>query len=212
MPLRLPRRALSAFAGIALASLTASHAGGLEQLKAFIEDTRSMQASFEQTVTQQSGRKQQSASGTVSLLRPGKFNWRYQKPYEQLVVGDGQKLWIYDPDLNQVTVKSLGAALGSSPAAILAGSNDMEKNYTLTEQPGRDGIEWILASPKSRDSSFEQVRMGFSDKQLVVMELKDNFGQQTAIHFSKMSKNPKLAADLFSFTPPKGAEVVSADQ
>lgn len=212
MLLSFPRYAPCVFACITLTCLSAVEAGGLEQLKAFIEDTHSMQASFEQTVTQQSGRKQQSASGTVSLLRPGKFNWRYQKPYEQLVVGDGQKLWIYDPDLKQVTVKSLGAALGSSPAAILAGSNDMEKNYKLTEQPGKDGVEWVLASPKSRDSSFEQVRMGFSDRQLVTMELKDNFGQQTTIHFSKMDKNPKLAADLFNFTPPKGAEVVSADQ
>lgn len=208
----LPSLTRSTLLCISLTGILSAQAGGLEQLKAFIEDTHAMQANFEQTVTQQSGRKQQSASGTMSLLRPGKFNWRYQKPYEQQVVGDGQKLWIYDPDLNQVTVKSLGAALGSSPAAILAGSNDMEKNYKLVEQPAKDGIEWVLASPKSHDSSFEQVRMGFTDRQLVIMELKDNFGQQTAIRFSKVNKNPKLAADLFSFTPPKGAEVVSADQ
>lgn len=197
---------------LGLLSNLPAQAGGLAQLQAFIDSTRGLQARFDQTVTQQSGRKQQTASGTVAILRPGKFDWRYQKPYEQRVVGDGEKLWVYDPDLNQVTVKNLDAALGSSPAALLAGNNNLEKHYRLSELPARDGLEWISASPKSRENTFETVQMGFVNDTLMQMELKDNFGQQTVIRFTQTVKNPPLAVDLFRFIPPKGADVVSAMQ
>lgn len=207
-----PQRASLIIAAVSLANSPALLASGLDQLKAFLDSTQSMQANFEQTVSHQNGRKPQLASGTVAIQRPGKFHWRYQKPYDQQVVGDGQKLWIYDPDLNQVTVKKLDAALGSSPAALLAGSNDLEKSYRLSELPAKDGLEWVAAAPKSRENTFEAVRLGLADKQLVAMELTDNFGQHTVIRFIKPVKNPKLASDLFTFAPPKGADVVSADQ
>ncbi|MEH6458271.1 outer membrane lipoprotein chaperone LolA [Chitinimonas sp. JJ19] len=185
-------------------------AGGLEQLKGFLSQTQAFTASFQQTVSQKSG-KQQQASGTMAIQRPGRFDWNYVKPYEQRVVGDGKQLWIYDPDLNQVTRKRLDQALGDSPAALLAGSNDLEKSYKLTDMGSRDGLEWIEATPKNRDSGFEKVRMGFKDAQPMAMELADSFGQTTLIRFSNISRNPKLDANRFNFVPPKGADVVAAD-
>ncbi|QDQ28039.1 outer membrane lipoprotein chaperone LolA [Chitinimonas arctica] len=187
-----------------------SFAGGLEQLKGFLAQTQAFTASFQQTVTQKGG-KQQHAGGTVAIQRPGKFDWRYVKPYEQRVVGDGKQLWIYDPDLNQVTRKQLDRALGDSPAALLAGSNDLEKSYRLGELGKRDDLEWIEATPLNRDSGFEKVRIGFKDAQPMAMELADSFGQTTSIRFSGVTRNPKLSAGQFQFVPPKGADVVSAD-
>lgn len=185
-------------------------AGGLDQLKGFLAQTQSFTASFQQTVVQKSG-KQQQASGDVAIQRPGKFDWHYTKPYEQKVVGDGKQLWIYDPDLKQVTVKRLDKALGDSPAALLAGSNDLEKSYKLSESASKDGLDWVEAAPKNRDSGFDKVRIGFKDAQPMAMELADSFGQTTKIRFSNVVRNPKLDAARFTFVPPKGADVVSAD-
>ena len=186
----------------------AAQAGAIDQLKAFVAGTSSLRADFSQQVSGQRSAKQVS-SGTLSLQRPGKFRWVYTKPYDQLIVGDGSKLWLYDKDIEQVTVKKLDQALGSSPAALLAGSNDIDKAYTLKEAGRSDAVEWLEATPKSSDSTFQSVRMGFSQNELQLMELKDNFGQTTLIRFSKLEKNPKLGAELFRFTPPKGVDVIS---
>jgi chaperone LolA len=186
-------------------------ADGIGQLRSFLSSTRTLEASFSQTVSQGAGKPPQTAGGTMAISRPGKFNWAYTKPYAQRVVGDGQKLWMFDPDLNQVTVKQLDAALGQSPAALLADRNDLEHRYTLANLPDRDGLAWVEAKPKSRDNSFERVRIGFKDGLPAAMELNDNFGQQTTIRFSNTRRNTTLPASLFSFTPPKGADVVSAD-
>lgn len=186
----------------------AAQAGAIDQLKAFVAGTSSLRADFSQQVSGQRSAKQTS-SGTLSLQRPGKFRWVYTKPYEQLIVGDGSKLWLYDKDIEQVTVKKLDQALGSSPAALLAGSNDIDKAYTLKEAGRSDAVEWLEATPKSSDSTFQSVRMGFTQNELQLMELKDNFGQTTLIRFTKLEKNPKLGADLFRFTPPKGVDVIS---
>ncbi|MGQ5524318.1 outer membrane lipoprotein chaperone LolA [Chitinimonas sp. PSY-7] len=185
-------------------------AGGLEQLNQFLEQTKSFTADFQQTVTQKAG-KRQEASGTMAILRPGRFDWLYTKPYEQRVVGDGKQLWIYDPDLNQVTNKQLDRALGDSPAALLAGSNNLDKTYKLADAGKREGLEWVEATPKNRDTGFERVRIGFKDAQPIAMELADSFGQTTQIRFSKVVRNPKLDIERFNFTLPKGADVVSAD-
>jgi outer membrane lipoprotein carrier protein len=185
-----------------------SHADSLDKLKAFISGTQTMRASFEQNLTDKNGKKLQAASGTMQFSRPGKFRWEYVKPYKQQIVGDGAKLWIFDPDLNQVTVKKLGDSLGDSPAALLAGNNDLEKYYLLTDAGKLADIEWLEAVPKNKDSTFERMRMGFSGDALTLMELKDNFGQTTLIKFTSLEKNPKLAGDVFKFVPPKGADVV----
>ncbi|MGB9150095.1 MAG: outer membrane lipoprotein chaperone LolA [Burkholderiales bacterium] len=187
---------------------SASHADSLDKLKAFISGTQTMRAGFEQSVTDKNGKKLQAATGTMQFSRPGKFRWEYVKPYKQQIVGDGVKLWIFDPDLNQVTVKKLGDSLGDSPAALLAGNNDLEKYYLVTDAGTLDGVEWLDAVPKSKDTTFERVRMGFAGDSLTTMELKDNFGQTTLIRFSSLEKNPKLAGEVFKFVAPKGADVV----
>lgn len=198
-----------AAAALVLCMAGAAHAGGIEQLRAFVDGTRSAKATFTQTVTAKSGRVPQQAAGTMLFSRPGKFRWVYEKPYAQLIVGDGEKLWIYDKDLNQVSVKKLGDALGSSPAALLAGDNAFEKNFTVTDGGSADGLEWVNAVPKQADSSFERLRIGFKDNLPRTMELRDNFGQVTLLNFTAMTRNPALDAAQFRFTPPAGADVVS---
>lgn len=187
-----------------------AHAAAIEKLKTFIAATHSAQANFTQMVSDQNGRRMQSAAGVMQFQRPGHFRWTYQKPYEQIIVGDGAKFWMYDRDLNQVTVKKLDAALGSSPAALLAGSNEIERGFVLNEAGSRDGLEWLKAAPKAQDSSFSAVLMGFdADANLLAMELNDTFGHRTVLRFSGMQRNPKLSAQQFQFTPPAGADVIS---
>jgi outer membrane lipoprotein carrier protein len=196
------------FAALALLSAIPAFGGSIEQLHNFIQGAKTARAEFTQTVQDKNNKVTSESRGTMQFSRPGKFRWEYVKPYPQLIVGDGQKLWIWDSDLNQVTVKRLGQAIGSSPAALLAGSNEIENSFTLIDAGNHDGIEWLQALPKDRESTFENIRMGFGDAGLQAMELTDNFGQKTTIRFAKIEKNPKLAADLFKFTPPKGADVV----
>lgn len=183
-------------------------AGAIERLKAFAEQTRSARADFTQVVRDKDGATTQASSGKLVFERPGKFRWEYEKPYQQTIVGDGQKLWIYDKDLNQVTVKKLGGALGSSPAALLAGSNDIEQYYNLDAKGVKGGLDWLEAYPRDPDNMFSKVRMGFNGNQIDSMELYDHLGQVTVIRFSKLERNPQLAQNLFTFSPPKGADVI----
>lgn len=186
----------------------AAEASSIDKLKSFIQNTRSAKAQFSQKVMDRSGRLIQEGRGVMEFSRPGKFRWTYEKPYPQLIVGDGAKVWMYDADLNQVTVKKLDQALGSSPAALLAGDNAIERNFHLKDLGGQAGLEWLEATPKDKESSFESVRMGFGDGALEAMELRDRFGQTTVIRFSNQERNPKLAPELFKFAPPKGADVI----
>lgn len=185
-----------------------AQAGSVDSLRSFVRETQTARAHFEQTVLDRNGRGTSQASGVMAFSRPGKFRWTYDKPYAQLIVGDGAKLWIYDKDLNQVTVRKLDEALGSSPAALLAGNNEIERFFNLSDVGSRDGLEWLEASPKSNDTMFAAVRMGFSGATLKQMELKDSFGQTTIIRFDKLERNPKLPNDQFKFAPPKGADVI----
>jgi chaperone LolA len=186
-----------------------AQAGAVEKLKTYIAATHSAQAHFTQEVVDQSGKKIQSASGVMQFQRPGKFRWAYQKPYEQIIVGDGVKFWLYDVDLNQVTVKKLDAALGSNPAALLSGSNEIERGFALQDDGNQDGLDWLQATPKGSDTSFDKIRMGFNAQaELVAMELNDAFGHKTVLRFSNMQHNPKFSAQQFHFTPPKGADVI----
>ena len=185
-----------------------SQAAALDRLRGFVEGTKSGRADFVQTVASKSGRKPQNAAGSMMFSRPGKFRWTYDRPYYQLIVGDGEKLWVYDRDLNQVSVRKLSTALGSSPAALLAGDNALEKNFDLKEGGTVDGIEWVDAQPKSQDSGFQHLRIGFVGDALRAMELTDSFGQVTTIAFEKFERNPQLPASLFRFTPPAGADIL----
>ena len=193
---------------LVLASLAAGGAS-LESLKAMLEQTTTARAQFAQMVLDKDLRMLQQATGTMQFSRPGKFRWQYDKPYEQLIVGDGSRVWLYDKDLNQVTVRKMDRALGSSPAALLAGSNEIEKSYALSSAGLRDGLDWLMAVPRSRDTVFESVRLGFGKSGLEAMELRDQFGQITVIKFSTIERNARLPAEAFRFTPPKGADVIS---
>ncbi len=180
-----------------------------EDLKVLLRETTTARARFAQMVLDKNLKMLQESTGTMQFSRPGKFRWEYEKPYQQTIVGDGARVWIYDKDLNQVTVRKVDLALGTTPAALLAGSNDIEKSYTLTSTGNQDGLDWIEAVPRNRDTVFEKVRLGFSKSGLEAMELRDQFGQITVIKFSAIERNAKLAPEAFRFTPPKGADVIS---
>ena len=184
-------------------------AAATDALKVFLTQTQTVKARFAQMVLDKNMKPLQQAQGVMQFSRPGKFRWDYLKPYEQVIVGDGTRLWIYDKDLNQVTVRKLDGALGSSPAALLSGSNDLERDYKLTNLGMDKGLDWLEAIPKNRDTVFERVRMGFGKSGLEAMELRDQFGQITVITFADVERNPRLAADVFRFTPPKGADIIS---
>ena len=194
---------------IVLALPVSANAGGVERLKAFIAGAKTAEADFTQTVARKSGQITQQASGKMAFARPGKFRWDYAAPYEQVIVGDGVKLWLYDADLNQVTTRKLGDALSGTPAALLAGDNAIEKLFTLKDAGIADGMEWLEATPKNKDTTFEHIRMGFKGDVLAQMELSDNFGQRTTLKFSRFERNPTLSPTRFKFTPPKGADVIS---
>lgn len=188
-------------------------AAALDQFKAFVAGTKSAKGEFTQQLVKAdtSGGKDAKvsnpSSGTFQFARPGKFIWTYEKPYEQLLQADGEKLYIYDKDLNQVTVKKLGNALGSSPAAILFGSNDLEKNFTLKEVGSKDGLEWLAATPKAKDTTFDSIGIGMRNGVPAAMELRDSFGQVSLLTFSKFEKNPPMPENQFKFAVPKGADV-----
>lgn len=180
----------------------------MAQLKSFAEKTRSGRADFQQVVVGRSGRKPQQSSGSFAFSRPGKFFWAYERPYSQVLVGDGEKLWSFDKDLNQVTVKKQGQALGNSPASILAGESALERNFILKDIGDREGLEWVEARPRSKEGAFDVARFGFRDGQLRAMELEDNFGQTTHVSFSAFERNVSLDPGLFKFAPPKGADII----
>lgn len=182
----------------------------IDSLKTFVQGTRTVRATFSQTLIDRDMRILQKTTGTMQFERPGKFRWTYEKPYEQLIIGDGVRVWFYDYDLNQVTVRKLDLAIGSSPAALLAGNGAIESNFALSENGAQGGLEWLEARPKNKEGTFELVRLGFTPAGvLTAMELRDNFGQTTMLIFSGLEKNPRLGTDVFKFTPPKNADVIS---
>ncbi|MBU6468135.1 MAG: outer membrane lipoprotein chaperone LolA [Betaproteobacteria bacterium] len=198
---------LMALLGLGLASSV--YASGLSRLNDFIVHTKEGRASFTQTSINEKGQVIGKAStGVFEFSRPGLFRWDYVQPYKQSIIGDGQHLWIWDPDLEQVTKKPLGGSLGSTPAALLAGDNTLEKGFNLTEAPVDQGLEWVSALPKTQEAGFQSIKMGFDDHSLVVMELVDSFKHTVIIHFGTLDKSPHFKAGHFHFTPPAGADVI----
>jgi outer membrane lipoprotein carrier protein len=184
-------------------------ADGVNDFKDFFVKTQSVRAQFHQIVTDSKGKKIQEVDGTMQLQRPGKFRWDYKKPYVQEIVSDGKKIWLYDADLNQITVRSLDSALGASPAALLAGDKEIDKNFTVKELSRKNStLAWIIATPKEKDSGFDKVVLGFSGKNLQTMELLDSFGHTTTIVFSSIVQNPKLETSQFQLSPKAGADLV----
>jgi len=205
--MRIGMRAL-AFVVLAAGLSGNAFASGIEKLNQFVATMQTMQGAFDQRIQDKNGKLIQESNGTLAFARPGKFRWVYNKPYVQIIVGDGAKVWIYDEDLLQVTVRKLDQALGSTPAALLAGSNEMLREFALKDEGVRDGLDWVEAVPRNKDSNFDRIRIGFSATGLAAMELTDAFGQITWLRFRNVQRNPRLDPALFRFTPPKDADVV----
>src|SRR5574341_774744 len=191
-----------------LAVVSSVEGAAMDRFKTFVRDIKSARADFEQKVHDRSGKLTQESKGSFVFQRPGLFRWVYAKPVDQVIVGDGERVWIHDRDLNQVTVRKLSNALGSTPAALLAGSADVEKAFQFKDAGARDGLEWLEATPREREAGFERVLMGFGADGIHAMELVDHFGQTTKLRFSKLVRNPKVDRSEFRFTPPKGTDVL----
>ncbi len=190
-----------------LINASAVQAAALPKFNAFSQSASGL-ADFEQTVYDRAQKVVQISKGKFAFSRPGKFRWTYDKP-AQLIVGDGAKVWIYDADLNQVTVRKLDKAVSSTPASLLTGDGKIEVLFDLAEQGMQDGIEWLEAKPKKADTGFDRIRIGFSGDTLAAMELFDQFGTRTLLKFSNLRRNAAPDPALFKFTPPKGADVLS---
>jgi outer membrane lipoprotein carrier protein len=220
---------------VALAAPLAARADAVGQLKRYIATVHSGQANFIQEVLDENGKRLKVSSGTMQFSRPGKFRWEYQKPYEEIMVGDGAHVWMYDVDLQQITVRKLDTALGVSPAALLSGSHEIERDFELKDvgceahaeteqvepasrvagmnmaQCGKDAaaLEWLEATPRTKETSFRRIRMAFNARsELMVMELYDAFGHVTVLHFSGILRNPRFPRELFKFVPPPGVDVL----
>ena len=173
--------------GILLALMPpAATAASLQRFSEFINETLTARGEFEQKIFDRNRKLLQESRGTLAFSRPGKFRWSYVKPYAQLIVGDGSKVWIYDEDLKQVTVKKLDQALGSTPAALLAGNNEAMQAFRLSDKGTKDGLEWLEALPRDKESNFERIRMAFGVSGLQIMELVDSFGQTTVLRFKSL--------------------------
>ena len=201
-------RALRLVLLVVLLAAGSAQASSLERFQVYLRTTQSGRADFVQQVFDRNGKRVQESKGSFLFLRPGRFRWSYAKPYPQLIVGDGERIWIHDLDLNQVTVRKLASAIGSTPAALLAGAADIEKAFVLSEAGAKDGLEWLDAKPRERESGFERVRLGLGVAGVEAMELVDHFGQTTLLRFSDIARNPKLEGTEFRFTPPPGADVL----
>ncbi len=184
-----------------------ANSSSLERFQSYVRTTQSARADFEQKVFDKNGKLMQESRGNFAFLRPGRFRWTYVKP-PQVIVGDGDRVWIHDADLNQVTVRRVSRVLGATPAALLAGASDIEKAFELTEAGEKDGLEWLDAKPREKESGFERIRLGMDTSGIQAMELADHFGQTTVLRFSNLVRNPQIDPGTFRFTPPKGADVL----
>lgn len=206
------RRVLGALAlaatALLMAPLPSVAATASAQLQSFVDKVQSATGQFQQDRAGDGGGAQRSQSGTFAFQRPGKFRWQVTKPYAQLIVSDGKHVYQYDPDLDQVTERNASQAVGASPAALLFGSGSLSDAFTLQDQPDRDGLQWLRATPKNTNAGFSHVDIGFSAGLPVRLELLDAFGQTTRIVLSQMKTDPTIAADQFRFTVPKGAALV----
>lgn len=189
------------------AAAAANAQTAVDTLKEFVRDVKSGRAEFTQTVTSPDGAKKKTSSGKFEFSRPNRFRFTYLKPFEQVIVADGQKVWIYDADLNQASSRKFSQALGATPAALLAGGS-LEKDFDLAAQPAKDGLDWVEATPKAKDGSFKSVRVGFKGKTLSAIEVVDAFNQRSLLQFNQFVANEPIKPETFVFTVPKGADLI----
>lgn len=181
----------------------------VQQLQTFLKSSKSLTADFKQVLINEAGKPYQTSYGVFYLQRPGKFRWNYQKPFQQQIVSTSGKVWFYDNDLDQVTIKKLDESVGSTPALLLSGNISLDDNFTMQDQGVEGDLTWIKLLPKNQESSFKYILIGLDKGGLGGMELSDNFGQLTRIYFSNVVLNPAIKASIFEFEPPKGADVFS---
>jgi outer membrane lipoprotein carrier protein len=179
-----------------------------KSLQDYLGHVNSLSAKFEQYVYNRATQEPNLSSGIIIVKSPNKFRLEYVKPYRQLYVADGDKLWNYDEDLEQVTVKKQKDILLNSPAMVLSNPSKLDSAYKITSQGSKNNVEWFLLKPKGADSGFDQIRLGFAGKNLFVMELYDTFGQRTQLKFSELFYNPAINSQQFNFVPPKGVDVI----
>ena len=190
-----------------LLAAVGARADAVDSLREFNREAKSGRAAFTQTVTSPDGAKKKSSNGSFEFARPGHFRFSYAKPFEQTIVSDGRKVWLHDVDLNQVSVRPAAQALGATPAALLAGA-EIDKDFDLSAQPARDGLEWVQATPKAKEANIKQLLVGFRGKTLAALEIVDAFGTRSLLQFKDVVLNPKLPDETFKFVPPKGADVI----
>ena len=198
---------LSAMTNVAAAA-SADVEAGRERVETFLGGLQGLQAQFRQVLTDRSGRTIEEASGVLAIRRPNRFRWDYQDPYEQVIVADGSRVWLYDPDLEQVTVRKLDDTLSATPAMLLSGESNLEDNFTVTDVLKEQSVQWVKMTPKRADTDFKSVRLGFEGETLRFMELADKLGQTTQLEFTKVERNPVLDPSRFTFSVPPGADVI----
>lgn len=186
---------------------SAACADAVDTLREFVRDVKSGQAAFTQTVTSTDGARKKLSSGEFEFARPNRFRFSYNKPYTQLIVADGQKVWVFDADLNQASSRRIAQALGSTPAALLAGAA-LEPEFALLVQPSAGGLDWVQATPAAKDGPFQRMRVGFKGKTLAAVEITDSFGQVSQLEFSRFVPNTPVVAERYRFVPPAGADVM----
>lgn len=211
--MRFSRVFVSLLIGILLGSIAAAAgvADGKQRAEQFLQGLEGLQAQFTQRLSDRSGQVTDESSGTLAIKRPNRFRWDYRDPHEQVIVADGTRVWVYDSDLEQVTVRKLDVALSSTPAMLLSGEGALTDNFNITDASERDGVLWVRMEPKRNDTDFRSVRLGFAGskaQELKFMELADKLGQTTLLEFSKFERNPKLDPARFVFKVPPGADVI----
>jgi len=184
-----------------------AQADAVDALKAFVSDVKSGSAQFSQTVSSPDGKRKKTSSGSFEFQRPNQFRFSYNKPFEQTIVGDGQKVWIFDPDLNQASSRKMGAALGATPAALLAG-NSLERDFSLKALPSEAGIDWVQATPRQADGALQSLKIGFKGRELAAIDVIDGFGQRSLLQFSAVATHASLPAERFRFVLPAGADLI----
>jgi outer membrane lipoprotein carrier protein len=199
---------LAAIANPALAASAQSAQAGQQRVEAFLQGLDGLQAQFKQILTDRNGQTIEEASGTLAISRPDRFRWDYAKPYQQVIVADGTRIWLYDSDLEQVTVRKLDATLSATPAMLLSGQGNLQDNFTVVQTSQEGATQWVRMEPKRDDTDFKWVRLGFDGATLKFMQLADKLGQTTTLEFSQLQRNPAIDSSRFTFTVPAGADVI----
>jgi outer membrane lipoprotein carrier protein len=202
---------LSAGAGwLAAAGAAQAEARDIERVQSYVERLSTLRADFRQEVLDASGAVREQAEGTLLLQKPGRFRWEYHSPSEQLLVSDGNTVWLYDVDLEQVTVRSIGDSLSTTPAMLLSGQSRVDESFTASDGGQADGLDWVQLIPKLEDTDFRSLRLGFRGGELARMDLTDRLGQRTRIEFLAVERNRVLPPAAFKFVPPPGVDVVGS--